>query len=140
MSEQWLTTPLFTGPQETALRVLAGGAHIFEAAHEAQVRRETVSRWMADEAFRAELARRREELWAQYRDQLTQMAPIALYGLEMLIRGPDYVGREFFDPRVQLDAIRLVLSISGLLPRAGPALAVQVNVVQQQINGGQGNE
>lgn len=119
---------LWSGPQETALRCLAGGAHVMEAAAEAGVRRETVSRWLAQEDFRAELLRRREEIWARYRDQITRLTGIALDSLEVMIHGPEYYGKEFFDPRVRLDAIALVLRISGLLPqRAGPGLAVQIN-------------
>jgi hypothetical protein len=132
MSEQEVLSPItFSGPQEVALRALAGGAHVMEAAQEADVRRETVSRWLAQEEFRVELLRRREELWAQYRDRLTAMVPVALDALYVLCHGPDYYGPEHFDPRVRLDAVALVLRISGLLPQRGPALAVQVNT---QVN------
>lgn len=134
MSEQVV---LWTGPQETALRSLAGGAHVMEAAVEAGVRRETVSRWLAQEDFRAELLRRREEIWASYRDQLTQLTGLALDGLQRLIRGVEYNG-EHYDPRIQLDAIALVLRVSGLLPqRAGPGLAVQIN---NTVGGQNGHE
>lgn len=133
MSEQELIVApiVFTGPQETALRSLAGGAHIMEAAAEAHVARETVSRWLQREEFRAELLRRREELWAQYRDRLTEMVPMALGALDFLCRGPEYNGSEHYDPRVRLDAALAVLRISGLMPQRGPALALQVNT---QVN------
>ena len=132
MSEQ--SVIVFSGPQDVALRSLAGGAHVMEAAQEAGVARETVSRWLAREEFRAELLRRRDDLWAQYRDRLTAMVPVALDALSVLIHGPEYYGHEFYDPRVRLEAIQTVLRISGLLPqRAGPGLAVQVNVAQQVV-------
>jgi len=136
MSKQELVVApiVFTGPQETALRSLAGGAHVMEAAVEAGVRRETVSRWLAQEDFRAELLRRREELWAQYRDRLTEMVPTALGALDFLCRGPEYNGSEHYDPRVRLDAALAVLRISGLLPQRGPALALQVNVNNNERN------
>lgn len=123
---------LWSGPQETALVSLAGGARIFEAAASAGVSRETVSRWLNhDPDFADELKRRREELWARHMDRLFEMMPTALEGMFCLMGGAEYHGgAEFYDPKVRLGAISLYFRIVGLLPLQGPGLALQVNVAQ----------
>lgn len=128
--EQQLVAFEPTGQQHIALMALAGGAHVLEAAAEARVARETVSRWLAQPGFRAELLRRREELWQKYQAELIGLVPDALAALGALMRGYEYTGDEHYDPRVRLEAAQTVLRISGLLPqRGGPGLAVQINNV-----------
>lgn len=127
----------FTGPQETALMALVSGAHVVEAAQAAGVRRETVSRWKSQPDFAEELRRRRDALWRQYEDRLIKMVGECLDGLYVLTHGPDYYGRDengrsFYDPRVRLDAIKLVLLISGLTP-SQPALQINNVLAAQQV-------
>lgn len=130
----------FSGRQETALVALAGGAHVMEAAQLAGVRRETVSRWKSEPDFAEELRRRRDRLWAEHEDRLIKMVGECLDGLYTLCHGHEYYGRDedgrsFYDPRVRLDAIRLVLSISGLLPQS-PGLQINNLLAAQQVNTG----
>lgn len=123
----------FNGQQETALVALAAGAHVVEAAQAAGVRRETVSRWKSQPDFAEELRRRRDALWAAHEDRLIRMVGECLDGLYVLTNGPDYTGREFYDPRVRLDAIRLVLLIAGLAPSCSPQVQIN-NVLAQQAS------
>lgn len=130
----------FTGPQETALMALASGAHVTEAAQVAGVARETVSRWKSQPDFADELRRRRDALWAAHEDRLIKMVAEALDGLYVLTHGPDYYGsdkdgRSFYDARVRLDAIKLVLLISGLVP-SQPALQITNLLAAQQVVAG----
>jgi hypothetical protein len=123
----------FSVAQETALLALASGAHVIEAAEAAGVVRETVSRWKSQPAFAEELRRRRDRLWAEHEDRLIKMVAECLDGLYVLTHGPEYVGAEHYDPRVRLDAIKLVLLISGLTP-SQPALTINNLLAAQQVN------
>lgn len=128
----------FSAQQETALVALTCGAHVTEAAQAAGVARETVSRWKSQPDFAEELRRRRDRLWAAHEDRLVKMVGEALDGLYVLTHGPDYHGREHYDPRVRLDAIKLVLLIAGFVPTQ-PALQINNVLAAQQINGGPTN-
>lgn len=123
----------FNGQQETAITALASGARVFEAAQVAGVTRETVSRWRSQPAFDQEVRRRRDALWAAHEDRLLRMVGECLDGLYALTHGPDYHGPEHYDPRVRLDAIRLVLLIAGLIPANNPQVQIN-NLLAQQAS------
>jgi transcriptional regulator with XRE-family HTH domain len=78
---------MLTGPQEITLNRLLQGDTQREAADAAGVAPETVSRWLQDVEFTAELDRRREEVWRDLRRQLIQTSTTALEVLEALMKG-----------------------------------------------------
>jgi hypothetical protein len=73
-----------------AVDLLAGGHPDGEVAAEVGVDRTTLWRWRtSDPAFRAELARRREELWRSSTDRLRALIPRALGVVEQAIDDGD---------------------------------------------------
>ena len=125
-----------TPQQEIALRAVLEGEPYANAALRAKVTRETVSRWAHHHPlWRSERQRRTEALEEEYRNQKLRLIPMALGALEWLLRGPDYIG-EHYDPRVQLDAVRLALSINGFEAGRGPIVQVNNLLAAQQTNTG----
>jgi hypothetical protein len=77
-----------TGAQGMAVALLVMGASISQAAKASGVSRQTCSGWVNHHPyFRAELNRRREEVWAASKDRLRFLLPVALTALEHELRG-----------------------------------------------------
>ena len=76
---EWLQKVTFSGPKENALRALAAGSTITEAARHADVARKTVSQWLNhDPQFRASLWLRRSQIWSELRSRVADQARPAL--------------------------------------------------------------
>jgi hypothetical protein len=80
-----------TPKQMIAVDIMAAGATDAQAAKVAGVSRQSVNSWRRrNPYFRAELNRRREELWHASRDRLRRLIPTALTALRReLESGPD---------------------------------------------------
>jgi hypothetical protein len=80
-----------TPKQMVAVDVIAAGATDTQAAKVVGVSRQSVNGWRRRHPyFRAELNRRREELWGASRDRLRRLIPTALTALQReLESGPD---------------------------------------------------
>jgi hypothetical protein len=76
--------------QLRAVDLLAEGQTDAQVASDLELDRSTVWRWRtADPAFRAELARRREELWRSSADRMRALMPRALDVIEKAIEEGD---------------------------------------------------
>lgn len=83
-------TSTLTGPQEAAILLLLAGKSQKQAAQEAGVAEETVSRWLnGDPIFVAELNRRKRELWEANRDRLRALHSKAVDVIEELLEAED---------------------------------------------------
>jgi hypothetical protein len=99
--------PILSTKQERALCALLVGASLVEAAAAADTRRETLSRWLhQDASFVAELARRRHELWAGTRDALRALLPKAVDVVADALASQD--------PRVRLKAALALIQVAGV--------------------------
>lgn len=104
--ENALASPL-SASQETAVLALASGATQVEAAERAGVARETVCRWLQDDAeFAAALNRARKEIWDASIDRLRLLALKSTEVLANLL--------ESDDPRIRLVAAQTALKAAGL--------------------------
>jgi hypothetical protein len=97
-------TESLTPQQAAAADLLAGGANVSEAAESLGVARQTVSGWLNNDfIFRAEVNKRRNELWKARTNRLLKLVPKAL----------DTIDRELDGERALFTAIH-VLKATGL--------------------------
>lgn len=81
-----------TPAARAAVDLLATGATVTATAKAVSTSRQTVSEWLNNNpAFKAELNRRRAELWAQSCDRLRALLPVALDRIESALQsdGPE---------------------------------------------------
>src|SRR5688572_4599205 len=96
-----------TGPQEIALAALLGGASIVEAARQADVSRQTVSRWRrADSDFRIALAKGWQELRMLTYNRIAGLANEALSTLRDVML-------DAVDSRSRVRAAEIILDLIG---------------------------
>ncbi len=90
MTEPDGTRRELSAAQSTAVDLLLMGASISQAAKGSGVTRQTCSGWVNHNPyFRAELNRRREEVWGASKDRLRSLLPVALTALEHELRHGD---------------------------------------------------
>jgi hypothetical protein len=81
-------TQTLTPQQEAVVDLLAIGSTVTDAASAAGIARQTVSEWLNHNyMFRAELNRRRNELWRDRTERLCSLVPKALDVLERELDG-----------------------------------------------------
>ena len=98
--------------QELALTALLLGARVDEAAEEAGVARETVSRWRNhDPAFMAELRRRQAELWGEARDQLRGLAACAVTCLRERLSPSVAYGKDVWTRENEATAVHVLRAL-----------------------------
>jgi hypothetical protein len=122
--------------QYVAITALSGGCTITQAANDAGVSRETVSRWLNhDPAFQAELNRCRAVMLQELDDGLRAMTAQAMETLENLMGASTH-------PELQLKAALAVLHLAdGTRRRIGPKTeaAVRAEAQLNDILSGLGN-
>lgn len=101
--------PSLSHPQWVALAALVRGCSITDAAAEAKVERQTVSRWANHDAqFQAQLNRQRVEVWNETQDQLRSVTRKALMVIESLLDEPQTAQEVAIDVMKMLPRLNLV--------------------------------
>ena len=114
---------LLTPQQEVVVLHLMTGATQRDAAVQAGVTPETVSRWMHQDArFVAELNQRRQALWQAHADSLRSLAGQAISTLEGLL--------DAGDERTRLAAAVAILKATALQDTGRPSGATQVEQIE----------
>lgn len=116
-----------TAQQETVADLLAAGSNVTDAAAAVGVSRQTVSEWQNQNyTFRAEVNRRRNQLWLEHTERLRSLIPKALGTLEDELAG-----------KRRLDAAIHILranGLNGLKPRAEETDADVMEADERQAN------
>ncbi len=103
-----------TTQQLRAIELLIAGANVSDVAKEIGIARQTVSKWLNQDAhFQAELNTRRFELWNGLTDRLRGLLPKALEVVENELQNGD-------DARLRMQAALSILKLASVeMPPTG---------------------
>ena len=113
------SSPLFalTIEQQNAIELVMTGLSDREVAERVGVRRETVTRWRnGHPAFKAELNRRRTELWNNGMERIRLLFPEAVEAMRRVINDPNNPNQW----RAALEVVKLIGIPEGFLRNCGP--------------------
>jgi Homeodomain-like domain-containing protein len=121
---RWELTP----QQAAAVDLLATGRTVSETAEAVGVVRQTVSEWLnRHHGFRAELNRRREELWDGMQDRLRALLPKAL----------DVIAGELDSERALAAAVHVLRAcgLYGIAAPFGPTTSEELELKEREAEG-----